>query len=60
MKFSLILRILRILNLRILGIRLILGPEFLVSFFISMISHHLLTYDENFNSEAHGMNIGLF
>ena len=42
------------------GIRLVLEPQFLVSFFILMICKHLLTCDTNFQLEAHGMKIDLF
>ena len=43
-----------------LGVKLKLGPKFLVSFYILMIVNYLLKYDENFKSETHDMKFGLF
>ena len=41
-------------------VRLVLEPQFLVSFFILMICKYLLTCDKNFQPEAHDMKIDLF
>ena len=50
-KFSLFLGI---------GVKLVLDPNFLVSFSILITYKHLLNYNKNFKSEFHDMKIGLF
>ena len=42
------------------GVRLVLEPQFLVSFCILMIYKHLLICGKNFQLEAHDMKIDLF
>ena len=52
-KFSFLVR-------RFEGIRYVLELELLVRFCILMIYKHLPTYNENFESRAHNVKIGLF
>ena len=42
------------------GSETIKEPDFLVSFCIFVISIPILTFDENFKSEAYGMNMSPF